>query len=115
MDGSEPVAAHPDATTGGSAALYERRAVVPSHVLVRSVADELVLLSAETEDYYGLDAVGTRFWQLLTSSATAQHAFDAILSEYAVEPVALGRDFERLVQELTGRRLLELIEPDATV
>jgi hypothetical protein len=114
MDSSEPEGPRADIRRGGSAALYEGRAVVPPHVLVRSVADELVLLSVETEEYFGLDAVGTRLWQLLTSSATAQDAFDAMLAEYDVDAATLAHDFEGLVEELTARRLLEVITPDST-
>jgi hypothetical protein len=98
----------------GDPTLYRRRTTVPSHVLVRPVADELVLLSLESEEYFGLDPVGSRLWQLLDSSPTVQHAFDAMLAEYDVDPATLGHDLEELVQALTSRRLLELVEADAS-
>lgn len=40
------------------------RVVVPSHVLVRFLNKESVLLNIETERYFGLDETGTRVLSL---------------------------------------------------
>lgn len=92
-------------------ALSGRRATIPEHVLVRPVSDEIVLVSLETEEYFGLDAVGSRLWHLLTSAETVQEAFESMLDEYDVDAATLGRDVEELVDALAARRLLELVEP----
>lgn len=109
MDGSDDAAASPSATSGG-VGLYGKRATVPAHVLARPVADELVLLSLESEEYFGLDAVGARMWQLLSTEPTIQQAFDKLLSEYEVDAPTLARDLEDLVERLRSARLLELAE-----
>lgn len=44
------------------------RISVPSHVLVRFLDKESVLLNIETERYFGLDETGTRMWQLVTAA-----------------------------------------------
>ena len=36
-----------------------------AEVLVEELGDEAVLLDSASEHYYGLDAIGLRFWQLL--------------------------------------------------
>jgi len=43
------------------------RAVVPAHVLIRHLDGESVLLNLESERYFGLDATGTRMWELATT------------------------------------------------
>ena len=43
------------------------RAIVPAHVLIRHLEGESVLLNLDSERYFGLDATGTRMWQLATS------------------------------------------------
>jgi hypothetical protein len=43
------------------------RAVVPPHVLIRRLDGESVLLNLESERYFGLNATGTRMWELVTS------------------------------------------------
>jgi len=110
MDGSEGGAGHPTAATGASG-LYARQAIVPAHVMVRPVADELVILSLESEEYFGLDAVGARMWHQLSTTPTVQAAFDALLAEYDVAPATLAHDLEKLVEELRSRKLLETVEP----
>ena len=94
--------------------LSGRSVTVPPHVHVREVADELVILSLESEEYFGLDAVGARMWQLLSTEPTIQQAFETLLGEYDVDAPTLARDLEDLVERLRSSRLLELAEPQAS-
>jgi hypothetical protein len=48
---------------------------VPQHVMVRVLDNEAVFLNLETEEYFGLDQMGTRMWQLLTAAASIDGAF----------------------------------------
>lgn len=57
------------------------RVVVPSHVLVRFLDKESVLLNIETERYFGLDETGTRMWQLLTVAPKIEVAYQQLLEE----------------------------------
>ena len=41
---------------------FADRAATPTHVLVRILDRESVLLNLETEQYFGLDETGTRMW-----------------------------------------------------
>ena len=61
---------------------FSERAVVPSHVLIRFLEQESVLLNLETERYFGLDAVGTRMWQLATTAPTVETALAQLVEEY---------------------------------
>jgi hypothetical protein len=76
------------------------------HVVAKTVGDELVLLDYEGGVYYGLDAVGSRVWELLTAGATVTDAVDALTREYDVAREDLQRDVERLVAELEESGLL---------
>jgi hypothetical protein len=96
----------------GRSAPFDKAVTVPAHVHVREVADELVILSLESEEYFGLDAVGTRMWQLLDSERTVQDAFAAMLEEFDVDEATLARDLEGLLSELSSRKLIELGEAD---
>jgi hypothetical protein len=77
-------------------------------VLVRELAGEAVLLDLKRETYFGLDPVGTRMWQALTTAETIQSAFEMLLSEYEVEPDVLRRDLEALIAMLRGEGLIEV-------
>lgn len=106
--------AHPVRAVSSRPAHADRSVSIPAHVHVRAVADELVILSLESEEYFGLDPVGTRIWQLLGSHPTVGDAFDALLQEYDVDEATLACDLERLLDELVARRLLELVDSSAS-
>ena len=80
---------------------------MPSHVLVQQIAGESLLLNLESERYFGLDAVGTRIWHLVTTSGSIQSAYESLLGEYEVEAEQLRRDVQNLVGNLVENGLLE--------
>jgi Coenzyme PQQ synthesis protein D (PqqD) len=88
------------------------RANVPSHVLVRFLDRECVLLNLETERYFGLDETGTRMWQLVTTTASLNAAFQTLLAEYDVEPELLKTNLTDLMSRLVENGLLEVIPAD---
>lgn len=77
-------------------------------VLFRMIGDEAVLLNLKTELYLGLDPVGSRMWQLLTTSPSLQAAYDALLQEYEVLPDRLRQDLDRFVGDLLEQSLIEI-------
>lgn len=83
---------------------------VPDHVIMRELEGEAVLLNLDTMTYFGLDEVGTRMWQLLTTLPSAQAAYDALLAEYDVSPETLANDLAALVQQLLDQGLLAVAE-----
>lgn len=96
--------------------LADSRLVAPASVVIRTFDDgESVLLNLDSEQYYGLNTVGSRMWELLTTSPTVAVAYDALLEEYAVEPEILRRDLETLVADLIaqGLVLVDAAQPTA--
>lgn len=87
---------------------FSERAVVPSHVLIRFLDQESVLLNLETERYFGLDAVGTRMWQMVTAAPTVQAALGQLVEEYDASPDTLRTDLTKLLQHLLDNGLIEL-------
>jgi hypothetical protein len=85
---------------------FAARVLVPEHVMVRDLDGESVVLSLETEKYFGLDEVGTRMWTLLVGADSIQAAYDSLLAEYDVDPGQLRADIERLIGELSEQGLL---------
>lgn len=87
--------------------LTDRVAVHPS-VICRELSGETVLLNLESGVYYGLDAVGTRVWQLLQQGKTVADVCDVMVEEYDVAPEVLRDDVSRLVEELRERGIATL-------
>jgi hypothetical protein len=88
------------------------RVVVPSHVLVRFLDKESVLLNIETERYFGLDETGTRMWQVLTAAPKIEVAYQQLLEEYDVKPELLRENLTDLVIRLVENGLLQVASSD---
>jgi len=86
----------------------DERAFATPHVLCKDLGDEAVLLDLETETYFGLSPVGSRFWKLLTTTPTIRDAIAVMLEEYDVAPDELERDMGALIEDLVGRGLLRI-------
>lgn len=86
--------------------------VSPSpQVISQEVSGETVLLDLESENYFGLDAVGTRIWQLIKEQGNLKTIFHTLLDEYEVEESQLRTDLEALINEACERGLISLQEP----
>jgi hypothetical protein len=90
--------------------MSRKRVTIPADVLANTIDGETVLLNLESERYFGLDDVGTRIWQSLTTSDTLQAAFEAVLAEYDVDPQRLRHDFEDLVARLDDHGLVRIVD-----
>ncbi len=75
-------------------------------VLRRSAGAETVILDLDSEQFYGLDGVGARVFELLEEPRTLDSVVDSIHAEYAVERDVLAADLQALVGELLQRDLL---------
>ena len=82
------------------------RVKLSDEVVQQKIDDEMVLLSRDTGNYYGLNDVATRLWELLMESGSLDEAFEKILAEYEVEPSQLRQDIDRIVTELESKRLI---------
>jgi hypothetical protein len=87
---------------------FGMRMIASPDVVTRRLDGELVLLNLLTENYFGLDEVGTRMWEVLSSAPTVQVGFDQLLSEYDVEAPRLRRDLEKLLSQLVKHGLIRL-------
>lgn len=90
---------------------FSQRVVVPEDTLFREIEGESVILSLETQNYYGLDPVGTRMWNLLAGSASIQAAYEQLLEEYEVDEKTLGADITELLSKLVEQKLVRLEVP----
>ena len=91
---------------------FSERAVVPANVLVRFLEQESVLLNLDTERYFGLDAVGTRMWQVATSSPSLEAALLQLAEEYDAPQETLRTDLANLVEHLLENGLIAISPAD---
>ena len=77
-------------------------------VISQEVSGETVLLDLESENYFGLDEVGTRIWQLIKEKEDLQAIYTTLLDEYEVEESRLQADLEALLGEISNLGLVSL-------
>jgi coenzyme PQQ synthesis protein D (PqqD) len=81
---------------------------VPDDVLISNLQDESVILNLESERYYGLDDVGTRFLSVLTTSDSIEAAYERLAQEYDIDSVVLREDLLALVENLVQKGLVQV-------
>lgn len=91
---------------------FSHRVMVPAHVLIRHLDGESVLLNLATEKYFGLDATGTRMWEVATQSASIEAAYLTLVQEFDVEPEVLRANLAELLVHLIDNGLLKLSSAD---
>jgi hypothetical protein len=89
---------------------FAQKIRVPENVLMQELQGESVLLNLNGGRYFGLDNVGTRMWQVFTTSASIEQALEVLQSEYEVSPDVLRKDLGDLVDKLVEHGLVELCD-----
>jgi hypothetical protein len=84
------------------------RYTIPEGVLSQELGEEAVLLSLSSAEYFCLNSVGRRIWELLREGADRQGIEAVVQREYEAPPEHVARD----VGAFLGRLLdLGLIVP----
>ena len=82
---------------------------IPStDAIFRDLDGEAVILHLDSGTYFGLNAVGTRIWQLMARDGRLTTVLDDLHSEYEAPPDVLERDLLDLVTRLVEARLGEV-------
>lgn len=84
------------------------RAVVPHHVVHRTLAAETVLLNIQTGHYYGMDETGGRFFTVLSEATSLGSAVDLLSREFEAPQERIREDMLRYCSELLELGLIEL-------
>jgi hypothetical protein len=78
-------------------------------VFAQEVDGEMVLLDMNSENYFGLDAVGTAIWQAIEESeGDLPKVKQLLLSQYDVEEAVLQKDLLDFVAKLEESGLIKV-------
>jgi hypothetical protein len=86
----------------------DQKVIISSEVLSQEVDGETVLLDMNSENYFGLDEVGTHIWQLLNEDSNLQAVFDTLFEEYEVDENQLEKDLQEYLKQLAAAGLISL-------
>lgn len=81
---------------------------VSPDALYRDLNGQAILLQLETGQYFGLDDVGHRIWQLMVEFGDLDRVREALLAEYSADRETLSADLERFTAQLVEKKLIEV-------
>ena len=90
------------------AQILPNQVALSSGVLFQELDGEGLFLHLESENYYGLDEVGMRMWQLMEQHGDLASVVAQLLKEYDVDGETLRQDLANLVTELAENDLLTI-------
>lgn len=76
-------------------------------ILAQATAGMTVLLSLDGGQYYSLENVGSRIWELSDGSRTVADIAQVLASEYAQPPATIEADVLELLNDLAHEHLVE--------
>lgn len=69
---------------------------------------EIVMMSIENSEYYGLDPVASRIWELLEQPATIEQLVEKLQDEYEVDYETCLKDVIAFADELLEKKILSI-------
>lgn len=90
-----------------------RRGIGPDTILQRNkdmlfneIDGEVVMLSIENSEYYGLDKVGSRIWELLENPIRFDALVNILMKEYEVPEKQCREDTLFFLQKLADKNVI---------
>jgi len=77
-------------------------------VFAQEVDGEMVLLDMNSENYFGLNEIGTDIWQAMQEKRFLQNVYESLLEQYEVEPEVLEKDLLDFVKKLQESGLVKI-------
>lgn len=78
-------------------------------VIWKEIEGEIVLLNPKKGDYFGLEAVGAAFWELIDDKTDRDSIIRILLEGYDVEEDILKKDISALINTMQQKKLIEVI------
>lgn len=67
---------------------------------------EIVMMSLEQGQYFGLDSIGSRIWALIEAPTQVSNIIDTLLNEYNVSRDACEKDVLALLNKLSEKNII---------
>ncbi len=76
------------------------------NLLFNEIDGEVVMLSIENSEYYGMDKIGSRIWELIESPVSVNELIDKLLEEYDVTRDQCTHDTTGFLEQLAEKKLI---------
>lgn len=95
-------------TPTATSVTLDSTASIPADVLVQEVGGETVLLDMAGGQYFGLDPVGTRIWQLLGKLGRLRDVHQRLCAEFDADHERIAEDLLALARSLADAGLVRI-------
>ena len=86
---------------------YQRNAAV---LAAKLGTEDIALLDAARENYFGLSGPANRIWELLERPATIAEICDTLVAEYDVEPAVCAEQCREFIEELLVKKIVTRLQ-----
>lgn len=76
-------------------------------VVAQRVGDECIIVHLRTNRIYDLNRTAARFWELLVAGHPLEQIRREMLGEFAVEPIQLEEEMDRILGFMRAQSLVE--------
>jgi hypothetical protein len=73
-----------------------------------SLGEESAILNMKNSVYYGMNAVGTRVWNMIGEPRSVVQLRDALVDEYEVDPARCEQDLLQVLEQMRREGLIEV-------
>ena len=77
------------------------------NLLFNVIDDEVVMLSIENSEYYGMEKVGSRIWELLEKPLSFGELVEYLMDEYDITKEKCIEDSVSFLEDLVEKKLIE--------
>ena len=75
------------------------------NVAWRKIENEVIILDLETSDYFSLNEVGTRIWELLQEGKDEDSVAEVIEAEYEIDKKNAKKDVAAFLKQLKKEKI----------
>lgn len=93
-----------------SSTLHPSTRVAQAEQSISTVVEgEVVMMNLETNSYYGLDAIGSRIWDLIEEPKTIAEVCAQLMLEYEVDADTCVQEVSALIASLIEEQLARVV------
>lgn len=81
-----------------------------NEVFASEIDEEVVMMNLKTGKYYGMDAIGSRIWELIEEKIQVKKVIETLLEEYDVSEEQCRKDVLAFFDELNAQNLVDVLE-----
>jgi hypothetical protein len=77
-------------------------------IVFNKLDDEIMMMSIKNSEYYGLDNIASRVWEILANPSTLSQIVKTLMEEFEVSEESCYTDITEFLKALDEKNLIEI-------